>query len=622
MTDETRAARSWGTEVLADGSAAFRVWAPSQPRMSIHLFDAGQSLPMEPAGDGWFELVTDKAAQGAQYCFEISSGARVPDPASRAQSGDVHGPSVLLNPETYRWNQTDWRGRPWHEAVIYELHTGTFSPEGTFDGIASKLDHLVDLGVTAIELMPVAQFSGQRGWGYDGVLLYAPHNAYGSPNELKRLIDTAHSKGLMVLLDVVYNHFGPDGNYLSTYASEFFDQNRHTPWGAAIDYTRSAVRAFAIENAIYWLEEFRFDGLRLDAIDQITDPSETHVLVELASTVRERFSDRHVHLTTEDESNKTTLHERDIDGQPKLYTAEWNDDFHHCAHVLATGENEGYYADYDHSIAQLTRALAEGFVYQGEASSAWGGKPRGSKSSHLPPTAFIGFLQNHDQIGNRAFGERVSTLAPHALVDALSAVLLLSPHVPLMYMGEEWGEARPFAFFTDFDGPLADAVREGRRREFARWSAFSDPASRDAIPDPNALSTFEGSKLDWGLQYQTGHSERLNLFRRLLSLRATEIIPRLNGIAGHSALRALHDGHAIHVAWRMADGSILALWSHLSNAITAIPDNFTASGDGFAGFAEDDVIFALGEAAVSHLQTSELPPYSVVVSVSAAEHAP
>lgn len=607
---------SWGPELLPDGSARFRIWAPSQPQLRLHAHASGSSIPMQEVGGGWLEAVTDEVGIGGHYAFELETVARVPDPASRAQATDVHGPSILTDSSSCIWEQEQWRGRPWHDAVIYELHTGTFSPDGTFDGIASRLDHLVDLGVTAIELMPVAQFSGRRGWGYDGVLMYAPHNAYGTPDDLRRLVDAAHARRLMVLLDVVYNHFGPDGNYIGTYAPEFFDESRHTPWGAAIDYTQPAVRAFAIENAIYWLSEFRLDGLRLDAIDQIRDPSQPTVLEELALSVRERLPDRHIHLTTEDESNRTVLHERDQDGRPRLYTAEWNDDFHHCAHVLATGENEGYYADYTSSVAQLTRALAEGFAYQGEPSTAWGSKVRGSRSSHLPPIAFIDFLQNHDQIGNRAFGERLSTLAPHALVDALTAVLLLSPHIPLMFMGEEWGETRPFAFFTDFGGDLADAVREGRRREFARWSAFTDPASRNAIPDPNASSTFEGSKIDWSAPERDNHRARLNLVRELLSIRAREIAPKLEGVGGNIAVRALHDGHAIHIVWRLGGGALLAMWANLLDAEAALPPRFSEPSNGFAGYDESRVIFTLGDDASAAIATGHMPPHSVLVSLA------
>jgi maltooligosyltrehalose trehalohydrolase len=316
----------------------------------------------------------------------MPDGLAVPDPAARAQAGDVHGPSLLVDPRAYRW-RTDWPGRPWAEAVIMEIHIGTFTPEGTFRAAAERLPHLAETGITAVEIMPVAQFGGNRGWGYDGVLPYAPHRAYGTPEDLKALIDTAHGLGLMVLLDVVYNHFGPDGNYLHVYAPQFFTDRRNTPWGAAIAYEEPPVRRFFIENALYWLEEFHLDGLRLDAIDNVIDPdSETEILEEIAAEVRAAHPGARIHLTTEDDRNITRLHERSDDGRPRLYTAEWNDDFHNAAHAVATHEAEGYYVDFaqDH-WEKLARSMAEGFAYQGEASAHQDGAPRGTPSAHLPP---------------------------------------------------------------------------------------------------------------------------------------------------------------------------------------------------------------------------------------------
>jgi maltooligosyltrehalose trehalohydrolase len=546
---------TWGANLHADG-ARFRLWAPGVE--AVALSAAGGDIGMRRSGDGWFEADTDKVAVGEAYGFRLPSGAVVPDPAARAQAGDVHGQSVLVDPRRYQWQTADWSGRPWEEAVIYELHTGTFSPEGTFDGIARRLDHLVDLGVTALELMPVAQFGGTRGWGYDGVLHYAPHPAYGGADGLKRLVDAAHARGLMLILDVVYNHFGPDGNYLHLYAPDFFDASRHTPWGAAIRLDAAPVRTFYIENALYWLEEFRFDGLRLDAIDQIEDPSDEPILEELARTVRGRIRDRHVHLTTEDNRNVAHLHGRDADGKPRLYTAEWNDDFHHVAHVLATGDAQGYYADYEPDVAaKLARALAEGYVYQGEPSAFRDGKPYGEPSQDLPPTAFIDFLQNHDQIGNRAFGERLSVLAPARTVELLTAILLLSPSIPLLFMGEEWAEQRPFLFFTDFTGELGKNVREGRRREFRKWPQFQDPATREQIPDPNDPATMQASMLDWSARDRHSGGKRLAYLRKLLALRAREIVPHLKGLRrGSSEAQVLSD-RAFSVAWPLADGSWL-----------------------------------------------------------------
>jgi malto-oligosyltrehalose trehalohydrolase len=470
--------------------------------------------------------------------------------------------------------------------------------------------------VTTIELMPVAQFSGSRGWGYDGVQLYAPHNAYGHPDDLKHLIDTAHARGLMVLLDVVYNHFGPDGNYLHALAPAFFEASRHTPWGAAIDYTEPAVRAFAIENALYWLEEFRFDGLRLDAIDQIIDPSPRHVLVELAETVRQRLPGREVHLTTEDASNETRLHERDAGGHPRLYTAEWNDDFHHAAHVAATAESEGYYQDYTHPAELMARILAEGFAYQGEASRTWEGAPRGAPSAHLPTTAFIDFIQNHDQIGNRALGERLTTLASPAAVEALTATLLLSPHIPLLFMGEEWAETAPFLFFTDFHDELANAVRDGRRREFAKWRAFSDRQARKRIPDPNAWTTFERSRIDWARRDLVTGGKRLMFVRDLIALRTRELIPRLAGIRGHTALRSGATASLAHAAWRLADGAVLSLTVNLADQPADVPAAFTAASDGVPAFDPATALFAHPDGTAADLAAGRLGPWAIAATLS------
>jgi maltooligosyltrehalose trehalohydrolase len=609
--------RSWGAELKEDGTARFRIWAPGQPSLSLVDVANDTLQAMKSTGDGWFELESSAFAKGAPYCFSLDDGLRVPDPAARAQAGDVHGPSLLTDPRSYRWQTSDWKGRPWSEAVIYELHTGTFSEEGTFAGIESKLDHLLETGITAIELMPVAQFAGHRGWGYDGVLLYAPHAVYGGPDGLKRLIDRAHARGLMVLLDVVYNHFGPDGNYLHLYAPQFFNAGQQTPWGAAIDYTQPPVRRFMIENALYWLEEYQCDGLRLDAVDQIRDLSTPHILEELATEVRRRLPGRHIHLTTEDNRNITRLHERDAAGRPRLYTAEWNDDVHHVAHVIATGESEGYYADYvDGPSERLARALAEGYVYQGEPSSFGDGEPRGESSRHLTPLAFINFLQNHDQIGNRAFGERLTALAAPAAIDVLTAILLLTPQIPMLFMGEEWGETRPFQFFTDFSGELAAAVRDGRRNEFRKWRHFTDPDLRAKIPDPNAFATFDNSRLDWSAPTRSPHSERLALVRRLLDVRRRVLAPLLSGVGGNAALACDVIDGIIHVAWDL-DGRRYSVAANLTEQPRRLAAPVSRIVRGLSV-----PIFELPDGAASRLDAGELPAWSCVFDLAAVDLQP
>ncbi len=354
---------------------------------------------MQRSDDGWFETEAECGA-GTRYRYILADGMAIPDPASRGQDGDVHGASIVVDPSRYRWRNTQWRGRPWHETVVYELHPGIL---GGYGGIARELPRLSKLGVTAIELMPIAEFPGARNWGYDGTLPYAPECSYGTPDELRDLIDTAHDHGLMVFLDVVYNHFGPDGNYLPVLAPEMFRNDVATPWGPAIDFRRGEVRRFFTDNALYWLLEYRFDGLRFDAVHAIT---ESDWLDEMAAEVRATVdAGRQVHLVLENDKNESAHLARDFD-------AQWNDDGHHVLHVLLTGEREGYYGDYaENPAAALARCLKDGFIYQGEPSRHRGGESRGTPTATLPPTAFVLFLQNHDQIGNRAFGERLTTLA-------------------------------------------------------------------------------------------------------------------------------------------------------------------------------------------------------------------
>jgi len=551
----------FGAQYLGGGQTRFRLWAPAASQVVLALEGAGQRLAMSVLSGGWHELVA-AAAPGDAYRFALPDGTLVPDPASRCQLADVHDASLVVDPRAYAWRQPQWRGRPWHEAVVYELHVGTFSARGDYNGVREHLRRLAELGVTAIELMPLAEFSGARNWGYDGVLLFAPEHAYGPPDDLKALIDAAHELGLMVLLDIVYNHFGPDGNYLHRYAPQTFTERRRTPWGAAIDFGRPQVREFFLHNALYWLEEYRFDGLRLDAVHQIIDDADPHLLIELARAVRERIgSGRHVHLILENDDNAPELL------QSSRYTAQWNDDFHHAAHAVLTGESSGYYADYaDRPVDRLGRILAEGFAYQGEHST-YRGQPRGGPSRDLTATAFVDFLQNHDQIGNRAFGERLSTLAKPEALMALTSILLLAPAIPMLFMGEEHGAREPFRYFVDFHGELADAVRDGRRREFARFADFADPAARERIPDPVAPATFEASIIDWRRQAEPHHRQRLARIRALLAVRRREILPRLN-IGVHDGHFEVAQAHRLTVSWRVADGSWLRLLAILSDQPT------------------------------------------------------
>ena len=458
----------FGAELRDDG-VRFRIWAPS--KTSAHVVVDGVPLAMDARTEGWFERVVAGARAGTRYAFAFGGlDVHVPDPASRFQPDGVHAPSMVVDPLHYTWQTTSWSGRPWHEIVLYELHVGTFTREGTYAAARGRLDDLAALGITAVELMPLSQPAGTRNWGYDGVLPFAPQCAYGTPDDLKAFIDAAHARGLCVLLDVVYNHFGPEGNYLPAYAEPFFTERHQTPWGSGInlDGAGSAnVREFFVQNACYWLNEYRFDGLRLDAVHELADDSPRPFLHELAERARAAVEPgRVVHLVLENDDNDPALLES--------YDAQWNDDVHHALHALLTGEREGYYRDYTVQPARLlARALAEGFAYQGESSRHRGGVPRGARSDDRPATAFVDFLQNHDQVGNRAFGERIASLAPDDAVRAASAVVLLAPAIPLLFMGQEWSATTPFLFFSDFGPDLGAAVTEGRRREFAAWPAHS-----------------------------------------------------------------------------------------------------------------------------------------------------
>ena len=487
----------FGAELQDDGRVRFRVWAPPHREVQVEL--DGATAVMEAVGGGWHQLVTDRAHTGTRYRFILPDGQQVPDPASRYQPADVHGPSEVVDPAAYDWRDTGWNGRPWEAAVVYELHIGAFTSEGTFRAAIGKLDHLVELGVTAIEIMPVSDFPGRRDWGYDGVLLYAPESSYGRPEDLKALIEAAHSRGLMVLLDVVYNHLGPEGAYIHSIAPQTFTDRHKTPWGAALNFDgpeSGPVREFVIHNALYWIEEFHLDGLRLDAVHAIFDDGPKHLLEELAERVRAAAPDRHIHLVLENEENQAKLLVRGENGEPRWYTAQWNDDVHHVLHVAACGETKGYYADYKGDTEKLGRALAEGFAFQGE-EMPYRGRPRGEPCANLPPTAFVALIQNHDQVGNRAFGDRLTDFAPAEAVRAISAAYLLLPQIPMLFMGQEWAAAQPFPFFCDFGPDLADAVRNGRRDEFARFPEFQDPKTREQIPDPVAEETFAAAKLGW-----------------------------------------------------------------------------------------------------------------------------
>jgi malto-oligosyltrehalose trehalohydrolase len=605
----------YGAAVNDDGSVLFRLWAPSA--VSVHLVVNGDSAgrsEMARTASGHFELLAKDVQVGLKYQYLIDQNLLVPDPASRAQSDDVHGPSVVIDPQEYFWQDSEWKGRPWEEAIIYELHVGTFSREGTFNGVIQELDALVSLGITAIELMPVADFPGKCNWGYDGVLLFAPDRQYGSPDDLKHLVDAAHGKGLMVIMDVVYNHFGPEGNYLNSYAREFFSTQYRTPWGAAIDFDgpgSKEVRNFFIQNALYWIEEFHVDALRVDAVHAICDSTSKHFITELAEIVQAGpGADNHVHLILEDDNNTADYLKRHEDGTVGC-VALWNDDFHHALHVMATGESDGYYADYaappqPSTIEYVGRAIAEGFVYQGQESTYRNGQPRGQKTQHLPATSFVSYLQNHDQVGNRAFGERLVDLVEERVLRALTAIFLLSPQIPLLFMGEEWGASTPFNYFCDLDLQFGKLVAEGRRKDFQAFAAFKDPKKRHKIPDPCLERTFLDSVLNWGERHEDSHRSWLTFYKELIAIRKRVLVPKLKGIEPGGRYRVSREG-AVYVRWQFKDETTLKLLANLSNDTNDIKFILKDQGD---HLQESKVVFELDDCA-RDIREGHMPPWSV-----------
>ena len=559
----SRHSMPFGAELTAQGKVRFRLWAPAAHQVELVLHDPKRSLQVPALGDGWYELTTGEARAGSRYGYRIDGRMEVPDPASRSNPDDVHGPSEVIDSTAFEWDDQAWRGRPWHESAIYELHVGTFSPEGTFAGVEKKLRHLAELGVTAIELMPIADFPGKRGWGYDGVLQFAPESAYGRPDELKSLVAAAHRRGIAVMLDVVYNHFGPEGNYLQVYAPQFFTEKHHTPWGAAINFDSRVVRDFYLHNTLYWLQEFHLDGLRFDAVHAVMDDSQPHILTEIARTVRSGpGKERNIFLVLENGDNQARFLGRP--GAADTFDAQWNDDVHHCLHTLLTAERDGYYEDYvENPHAMLCRCLAEGFGYQGQ-TSAHLGRTRGESSGHLPPTAFVNFLQNHDQIGNRACGDRIDAVTPSEdALRAANAVLLLAPSPPMLFMGEEWRAPQPFPYFCDFEPELAEKVREGRKREFARFENFGNPGGVTALPDPTSLETFNSARLDWSVLEEGRHADILDQIQRLLAIRKLDIAPLIPKIRSGTCIKLESNG-AFAVDWRLDDGASLHLLANMT----------------------------------------------------------
>ncbi|ATB30568.1 malto-oligosyltrehalose trehalohydrolase [Melittangium boletus] len=500
----------------------WRVWAPSHRQVEVVLHgqdgQPGDVLPLRDEGGGFFTATLAGQGAGVRYKLRVDGEGPFPDPWSRSQPEGVHGPSEVVVPD-FAWTDAGWKGADPKAQVIYEVHVGTATPEGTFDALIPQLDTLKALGVTTLELLPLASWPGTRNWGYDGVALFAPPAVYGGPEGLRRLVDAAHARGLAVLIDAVYNHFGPDGNYLRCYSPHYFTGKHHTPWGEAINYDgegSAVVRELVLSNVEMWIRDYHADGLRLDAAHAIIDDSKPHLLTQIPERARAAAEGRSVVIIAEDDRNDTRLVASPDKGGHAL-EGVWADDFHHQLRRAFAGDSEGYYADYTGSVADIARTLRQGWFYEGQTSQVHK-KPRGTPASSLEPWHFVHCIQNHDQIGNRAQGERLGADVSPAAYRAMSTLLLLSPYTPLLFQGQEWNASTPFIYFTDHNAELGKLVTEGRRKEFAGFSKFSG----DTVPDPQARETFTRSKLDWSEADKPEHAGVLALYRELLHLRSTE----------------------------------------------------------------------------------------------------
>lgn len=521
--------RALGAVMAGENECSFQVWAPRAKNLELHItFPNDRVIPMQVAERGYFYADVPDVRPGTLYFYRLDDGRERPDPASRFQPQGVHGPSQVTEND-FLWTDGDWRGLPLEKYVLYELHVGTFTPDGTFDAIVPRVGTLRELGITAIELMPVAQFPGNRNWGYDGVYPYAVQESYGGPAALKRLVNACHEQDLAVVLDVVYNHLGPEGNYSSEFA-EYFTHLYQTPWGQSLNFDdrgSDEVRRYFIENALQWITDFHFDALRLDAVHAIVDPSATPFLQELGVKVHAKAEELERRVYLFPESNRNDAREVTPSGDGGLgLDSVWNDDFHHALHVLLTGERTGYYQDF-HGIEDLAQAFRAGFVYSGQYSK-YRGRRHGNSSEKVPGEKLIVFTQNHDQVGNRRLGDRLAQTLSFEQLKLAAGAILLAPYVPLIFMGEEYGETAPFLYFVSHGDPaLVEAVRKGRSEEFARFRGGGE------ISDPQSEETFRRSKLNWELRDEGWHRVVWNLYRELLRLRCE--LPALWQLAKKSA---------------------------------------------------------------------------------------
>ncbi|MEA2538807.1 MAG: glycogen debranching enzyme [Acidobacteriaceae bacterium] len=549
----------FGCELQEPSGVSFRIFAPGADTMRLKLGGASAPLQMNSRGDGWHQLSVPDAGPGTSYFLVLPDGTRVPDPASRYQPDDVYGPSEVIDPKAYAWRDRAWRGRSWTDAVLYEMHVGAFTPEGKYRSVIEKLEHLQELGITAIELMAVGDFPGRRNWGYDGVLWYAPDSSYGRPEELKGLVDAAHARGIMVIFDVVYNHLGYVANFIPRYWPEFHSSLHDTPWGKPPNFDghgKEQVREFIIHNALYWIEEFHGDGLRLDASHDMKDCSPRHILDELAERVHTLAGERQVHLILEDEHNESARMMRDSDGRARLYSAQWN---HQMAHLreLPGAEPCSLRAAVDQKTEIVSRMLAIGF----------GGITKATNEAdeidcHAPPAAYVSFLQTHDLVGNDLLGQRIYAKAPVHAVRALSAIYLLVPQIPMLFMGDEWGASTPFPFFCDFDGDTGQQAREGRLK-FLRKNLQVEEREFVRVPDPLAELSFRSAHLDWNELSQRGHAEWLRWYRDVLKLRREQIVPLAKSIREQCGTYELRSRRVFAATWNLEHNARLILQANL-----------------------------------------------------------
>ncbi len=548
---------TFGPDVQRDG-CLFRLWARPGAKIEL-ILDSEPARPpiaMSPDENGIYRVHVAGVGPGTRYWFKVDGAGPFPDPASRFQPTGVHGPSQVVAPDRFQWKAGNFQAPSLPDLVIYELHVGTFTPAGTFLALIEKLDHLRQLGINAIELMPIADFAGEHNWGYDGVSVYAPAHSYGTPDDFRRLVDEAHARGIALYLDVVYNHLGPDGAYQAAFAPQFYARKHKTLWGDGLNFDnegRDMVRAYFIESALAWIYDYRVDGLRADATDTIQDDSQPHFLTELTERVHQAASSlgRKVILIAEDARN-----ERKVVLPAKQgghgFDAVWSDDFHHHMRHRLAGDSDGYYRDFDGTTESIARTVENGWFFTGQFAG-FHGHARGTDPTGLSLTSRVFCIQTPDQIGNRAFGERLSSQISRAAYYAASALLLLSPEVPLLFMGQEWAAPGPFLFFTNHNDELGRLVTEGRRKEFARFSAFADPANRESIPDPQNIETFRRSKLDWAVRQNQEHARCLHWYQALLQIRR-QLLHR----AHFQACRALNE-KTIELSWKSADGNFSAI---------------------------------------------------------------